>query len=177
MNTFSIDVDNFTWICGPEDDPEDLCLHGHVTVKIGKAAMEYDGTVSATALYLLKTLTEDKVMSENDIQMIPCCGHFLIANKDLSEVSISGCGNGVDWSVVHENGGVKLILPSGASEWVSQQDYQAEVIRFADKVESYYNSCQPKNIPDDEFTRNGYIAFWNEWRRRYEKALQHEELP
>lgn len=59
MNAFSIDVDNFTWICGPEDDTEELCLHGHVTVKIGKAAMEYDGTVSATALYLLKTLTED----------------------------------------------------------------------------------------------------------------------
>lgn len=177
MNTFSIDVDNFTWICGPTDDPEDLCLHGHVMVKIGKAAMEYDGTVSATALYLLKTLTEDKVMSGHDIQMVPCCGHFYIPNKDLSQVTISGCDNGLDWSVVHENGGVKLILPSGESEWVSQQDYRAEVLRFADKVESYYNSCQPKNIPDDEFTRNGYIAFWNEWRWRYEKALQHEELP
>lgn len=177
MNTFSINVDNFTWICGPEDDPEDLCLHGHVTVKIGKAAMEYDGTVSATALYLLKTLTEDKLMSEHDIQMVPCCGHFYIPNKDLSQVTISGCDDGLDWSVVHENGGVKLILPSGESEWVSQQNYQAEVIRFADKVESYYNSCQPKNVPDDEFTRNGYVAFWNEWRRRYEKALQQEELP
>ena len=176
MNTFSIDVDSFAWIGGPEDDPDDRCLHGHVTVQIGEKVMEFDGTVSATALYLLKTLTEDKVMSEADIQMVPCCGHFLIANKDLSEVSISGCGNGLDWSVVHENDGVKLILPSGESEWVSQQDYQAEVIRFADKVESYYNSCQPKNIPNDEFSRNGYIAFWNEWKRRYKKALQHEEL-
>ena len=116
-------------------------------------------------------------MSGHDIQMVPCCGHFYIPNKDLSQVTISGCDNGLDWSVVHENGGVKLILPSGESEWVSQQDYRAEVLRFADKVESYYNSCQPKNIPDDEFTRNGYIAFWNEWRWRYEKALQHEELP
>ena len=64
LGVFSIDVCEFTWICGPEDDPEDLCLHGHVTVQIGKTTMEYDGTVSATALYLLKTLTEDKVMSE-----------------------------------------------------------------------------------------------------------------
>lgn len=72
MGTFVIDVDEFTWICGPEDDPEDLCLHGHVTVQIGKTVMEYDGTVIATALYLLKTLTEDKVMSECDIQMVPC---------------------------------------------------------------------------------------------------------
>ena len=146
---FKIDVDQFSWICGPEDDPEDLCLHGHVTVQIGKTVMEYDGTVSATALYLLKTLTEDKVMSEYDIQMVPCCGHFLIANKDLSEVTISGCDNGLDWSVVHENGGVKLTLPSGEEEWVPLQEYQREVIRFADKVEAYYKSCQPKHIPDD----------------------------
>ena len=67
---FEIDADQFSWICGPEDDSEDLCLHGHVTVQIGKTVMEYDGTVSATALYLLKTLTEDKVMSEYDIHRI-----------------------------------------------------------------------------------------------------------
>ena len=171
MSGFSIDVSEFTWICGPEDDPEDLCLHGHVTVQICNARMEYDGTVSATALYLLKTLTEDKVMSEHDIQMVPCCGHFLIANKDLSQVTISGCDNGLDWSVVHENGGVRLILPSGESEWVSLRDYQAEVLRFADKVESYYQSCKLKKIPDDEFSKNGYIAFWNEWKWRYTEVV------
>ena len=171
MGVFSIDVNEFTWICGPEDDPNDLCLHGHVTVQIGKTTMEYSGTVSATALYLLKTLTEDKVMSENDIQMVPCCGNFLIANKDLSEVTISGCNDGLDWSVVHENGGVKLVLPSGEEEWVPLQEYQKEVIRFADRVEAYYKSCQPKHIPDDEFARNGYLAFWNEWHRRYAEAV------
>lgn len=175
MGTFLIDVDEFTWICGPEDDPEDLCLHGHVTVKIGDTALEYDGTVSATALYLLKTLTEDKVMSEHDIQMVPCCGHFYVPNKDLSQVTISGCDNGLDWSVIHENDGVRLILPSGQSEWISLREYQAEVLHFADKVAGYYQSCQPKKIPEDEFTRNGYIAFWNEWRWRYAKATLQEE--
>lgn len=110
-------------------------------------------------------------MSEHDIQMVPCCGHFLIANKDLSQVTISGCDNGLDWSVVHENGGVRLILPSGESEWVSLRDYQAEVLRFADKVESYYQSCKLKKIPDDEFSKNGYIAFWNEWKWRYTEAV------
>ncbi len=167
---FKMEVNRFSWICGPEDDPEDLCLHGHVTVQIAKTVMEYDGTVSATALYLLKTLTEDKVMSEYNIQMVPCCGYFLIANNDLSEVTISGCDNGLDWSVVHENGGVKLTLPSGEEEWVSLRDYRSEVILFADKVEAYYKSCQPKHISDDEFERNGYLAFWNEWHRRCSAA-------
>ena len=170
MNNFSIHADGFTWICGPQVDPEDLCLHGHVTVQIGTAVMEYDGTVSATALYLLKTLTEDKIMSKEDIQMVPCCGHFLIANKDLSQVTILGCDSGLDWSVVHDGGGVRLILPSGEETWVPFGDYKAEVIRFADAVEAFYRSCRPKHLPEDTFARNGYIAFWNEWHRRYAEA-------
>lgn len=169
-DTFIIDVDNFTWICGLEDDTEDLCLHGHVTVKIGKTVMEYDGTVSATALYLLKTLTNDKIMSEYDIQMVPCCGHFLIANQDLSEVTISGCDDGLDWSTEHEGDGVRITLPSGESQWVDFYSYRYQVLRFTEKVEGYYRSCQPKKIPEDEFERNGYLAFWNEWRQRYVEA-------
>ncbi len=76
MGVFKIDVDRFSWINGPEDDPEDRCLHGHVTVQIGDTVMDDYGTVSSTALYLLKTLTEDKIMAQYDIQMVPCCGHF-----------------------------------------------------------------------------------------------------
>lgn len=170
MGVFKIEADNFSWITGTTDDPDDRCLHGDVTVQIGKTLMEYAGTVSATALYLLKTLTEDKIMAPHDIQMVPCCGHFLIANQDLSEVMISGCDNGLDWSTCHENGGVRLILPSGMEEWISMADYRAEVLRFADRVEAYYRACQPKNIPDDEFDRNGYTAFWNEWHWRCAEA-------
>ena len=29
----------------------------------------------------------------------------------------------------------------------------------------------PKEIPADAFERNGYIAFWNEWQRRYKEGL------
>ena len=176
METFAIDVDQFTWICGPEDDPEDLCLHGHVTVQIGKTVMEYNGTVSATALYLLKTLTEDKVMSESDIQMVPCCGHFLIANQDLSEVTISGCDYGLDWSTEHEGDGVRITPTSGQSQWVDLPSYRQQVLQFAEKVEGYYCSCQPKKIPEDEFERNGYLAFWNEWHRRYHEATLQDAL-
>ena len=94
MGVFKIAVDNMEWINGQADDPQDLCLHGHVTVQFGDTVLEDHGTVSATALYLLKTLTEDKLMAEYDIQMIPCCGHFLIPNSDLTEVQISGCDTG-----------------------------------------------------------------------------------
>ena len=96
MGVFKIKADKFEWIGGAADDPQDRCLHGHVTAQFGDTVLEDCGTVSATALYLLKTLSEDKIMKPYDIQMIPCCGHFLIANKDLTEVEISSCDTGTD---------------------------------------------------------------------------------
>lgn len=171
MGIFKIDVDDFEWIAGVKDDPQDLCLHGRVTVHIGDTVLEDTGTVSATALYLLKTLTEDKVMGEHDIQMVPCCGHFLIANPDLTEVTIIGCDTGTDWSTVHNGADIKITLPSGQEETISSCEYREEVLCFADKVEAFYKSCTPKQLPQDEFHRNGYIAFWNEWRRRYNEAV------
>ena len=50
MTNFNITADNFAWITGAADDPEDKCLHGHVTVTIGGNTFEANGTVSATAL-------------------------------------------------------------------------------------------------------------------------------
>ena len=172
MGIFKIDVNDFKWITGPEDDPQDLCLHGHVIARIGETVLEDDGTVSATALYLLKTLTEDKVMAQFDIQMIPCCGHTIFANKELTEVMISGCPNGTDWSTLHEGDSVRLILPAGHEEVVELSAYREEVLRFAEKVEAFYNSCAPKELPANEYDRNGYIAFWNEWHRRYREAKE-----
>ena len=165
-DVFRIDVDGMQWIGGSADDPHDLCLHGHVKVQIGDTQLDDHGTVSSTALYLLKTLTENKIMSELDIQMIPCCGHTLFANKELTEVTVSGCDKGTDWSTFHLGNFVKLILPNGKESTVSLADYAKEVFAFADKVEAFYNACSPKILPDNEFDRNGYIAFWNEWHRR-----------
>lgn len=171
MGTFQIRADDFKWIGGVKDDPQDLCLHGHVTVQFGNIVLEDDGTVSATALYLLKTLSENKQMSDYEIQMIPCCGYTLIANDDLTEVVISGCDTGTDWSTIHEGRSVHLILPSGQENVVTLREYQYAVLDFAKQVKQFYDACTPKKIPENEFDRNGYIAFWNEWQRRYNEGL------
>ena len=171
MGVFKIKADRFEWIGGAADDPQDLCLHGHVTAQFGNTVLEDVGTVSATALYLLKTLSEDKIMKPYDIQMIPCCGHFLIANKDLTEVEISSCDTGTDWSTIHDGNNVRFILPSGQEETVTLREYQYEVLDFAKSVKQFYDACTPKIIPADEFVRNGYTAFWNEWQRRYNDGL------
>lgn len=148
-----------------KDYPEDLCLHGHAVARIADHTLEYDATVSATALYLLKSLTEDHIIYQ-DIQMLPCCGHILIANDDLSEVVISGCPNGIDWSVIHNDDIVVLELEDGTKDHISLDEYRAEVFRFADMIEDFYKACTPKVLPDEPFFRDGYIAFWNEWHKR-----------
>ena len=65
-----------------KDDADDLCLHGHAVAYIGNRKLEYECTVSATALYLLKSLTEDHIMCE-DNQILPCCGFLIFQMKHL----------------------------------------------------------------------------------------------
>lgn len=165
MGKFFIDATELCWIDGSADNSEDLCLHGHAVAHIGEERLEYDCTVSATALYLLKTLTEDH-MIHKDNQMLPCCGDFCIPDAKLENVTICGCGNGIDWTVKHSGGDVILALENGAETAVPIEEYRQEVYRFADKIEDYYKSCSPKKIPKDKFSHDGYIAFWNEWHRR-----------
>lgn len=168
MAAFSIEATRLYWLNDDgRDDPTDLCLHGHVVARFGSAVLEDDCTVSATALRLLKTLEEDHPYRGDDEQMLPCCGHFLVPSDDLQTVTcISGCLNGTDWAVLHENGFIRIILADGREFSVDPDEYRAEVFRFADDIQAYYESCQPKVPPDDEFSRSGWIAFRNEWHRR-----------
>lgn len=164
--SFEIEIKKLWWIGDKEDNPEDLCLHGHVIVKIGNEILEYDhATVSATGLYLLKSITEDHIIYKEN-QMLPCCGFFMIPNDDLTSVDICGCPNGIDWSVIHEGKHVRIVTESGNETLVDLAEYSMTVYKFADYIEEYYNNCAPKIFPKDEFDRNGYIAFWNEWHRR-----------
>lgn len=139
MGIFKITADDLQWIGGAVDDPQDLCLHGHVTVQFGDTILEDTGTISATALYLLKTLTEDKLMAEYDIQMIPCCGHTFIANVNMTEVQISGCDTGTDWSTIMRAIPSGLFSPPGRKRlwrfvnistrcWISPRKSNASMI-------------------------------------------------
>ena len=161
---FEIDAYDLCWIDKSDDNPDDLCLHANAVAKIGTEIFEYNATVSATALYLLKTLTENHII-KTDNQMLPCCGHFIIANEELDNVDISGCPNGIDWSVEHDAEMVKITTESGAVTLVDETIYKEQVIQFADKIKAFYEKCSPKKF-HDEFDKKGYIAFWNEWNKR-----------
>ncbi|MCQ4921451.1 DUF3885 domain-containing protein [Tissierella carlieri] len=166
---FKIKVNTLYWIDGIKDDPNDLCLYGDIIVNIGEEEISYSCAVSVAAFRMLETLVKDHLPTKGQ-QMLPCCGHFMIPNETLDEVEILGCDNGIDWTVLHEDGMVKIVTDKGNTVFVYYFQYKEEILRFADIVENFYEKSLPKNIPEDEFERNGYIAFWNEWHRRREKS-------
>ena len=125
MTNFHIDATNLHWLEGL-DERQDHCLHGHGVAVIGERTLEYDCTVSSTALYLLKSLTEDHIIYEAANQMLPCCGHFMFPDSSGENVHISGCPNGIDWTVRHIAGAVELILEDGYTVTVPMADYRRD---------------------------------------------------
>ena len=162
---FTVDILSMHWIDNSEDDPDDICLHGAVQVTIGDQQIESPCTISAMALRMLKSLSEDHLIPNNNEQMLPCCGHFIIPNDTLDNVEIMGCTNGIDWIVERVENDIRVTTEDGAVTLLEFDAYQTEVFRVADQVEAFYHKCSPK-ATGDKFECDAYIAFWNEWHRR-----------
>jgi hypothetical protein len=166
-NEFDIKILNLHWMKGV-DDPTDLCAHGNVFVKIGDDVVAdintFEITVSATALYLLRTLKVNYKKGDYASQLLPCCGHFIIADDDADFVNICGCPNGIDWTIIHTDDKIKHISNSGQEVTIEKDVYQKIVLEFADQIENFYTTSLPKTIPTDDFDRKGYLTFWKEWR-------------
>lgn len=150
------------------DETLDRCAHGHIKVRIGteivcdKETLEV--AVNATALYLLRSLKSDYKKGDYASQMLPCCGHFMMADVSKDYVVICGCPNGIDWTITH-TGDNKVLhtAESGSVAEIGQTEYKELVLEFADQVENFYKSSLPKAIPDNDIDREGYKAFWTEW--------------
>ncbi len=171
-NQFDIKVLRQHWIKDDgKDNPEDLCSHGEVYLRIGDKEISNkesgSWTISSTALYLMRTLNENYEPNKYASQLIPCCGHFFMADENDDDfVIIMGCPNGIDWSIKHiENGQVKHILQNGEEGIIGKAEYRKIVIEFVNQVEKFYEQSNPKVIPEDEFDRKGYEAFWKEWKK------------
>jgi hypothetical protein len=168
---------NMHWIQGAVDDPKDLCGHGDVVFRIGDdVLLETKGkdlTVSAAALYLLRTLSVPHTQTAPvGDHLFPCCGFAMWDLPDQQDVAISGCPNGEDFEVVHEMDGSGVIIRAIASnEWkVGWPEWRAAVFRFADEVAQFYANSYPKE-PSEEFAP-GFRKFGAEWQRRRGVALR-----
>jgi hypothetical protein len=159
---FEIRLIDWFWVNENKKDPVDLCLHGNVYVRIGgEVIADYSCTVSASGLYLLRSVENDHTIECE--HMFPCCGHFMIPADDLSTVNICGCPNGIQLLVAHAGEDIKITTEANSTVFSSLEDYKMTVFEFTQTIEHVYEQ-NPRQLPQDEFELNGYIAFWNEWR-------------
>jgi hypothetical protein len=77
--------------------------------------------------------------------------------------------SGRNWWVTHLENEISLETESGNTTVIPFQTYKKEVISFVDKIEGFYKSSSPKNLPVDKYDRDGYLKFWNEWHVRRNK--------
>lgn len=162
-------VYNLRWLPHTPEQ-HDLCAHGAVEVEIGGELLENDAEadwcVSAGALFLLRTLTQNHTAASSvGDQLIPCCGHEMYAVTGAEDVEIHTCNSGVNWEVRHDEQGILLRTANGAEEHLSADEWQQAVFRFADAVAALYARSLPKASPYHHEMK-GYAAWEAEWSRR-----------
>ncbi|HYH63302.1 MAG TPA: hypothetical protein VD866_01245 [Urbifossiella sp.] len=163
---------NLRWIQGAADDPLDLCAHGEVEFRIGcdvlldPTAMK-EVTVSAAALYLLRTLATPHTRADPvGDHLFPCCGFAMYEVDGQQDVVVCGCPNGEDFEVLHRVDGAGVVVRAAdGREWFCLwPDWRAAVFTFADAVSTFYGKCSSKRPAADY--EAGFRCFLAEWERR-----------
>jgi hypothetical protein len=167
---------NLRWIRGAPDDPKDLCAHGDVVFRIRDEVLldtaGKDVTVSAAALYLLRTLSvpHTKAAPVGD-HLFPCCGFAMWEIPGQEDVAVCGCPNGEDFEVLHAVNGVGVVVRAadGGAWQIGWAEWRAAVFGFADRVSGFYAACSPKQPAEEDAA--GFWKFKAEWERRRGLAL------
>jgi hypothetical protein len=69
----------------------------------------------------------------------------------------------LDWSVLHEDGHIRLVSPTDCETLISFEEYRTAVYAYADEIQAFYENSREKVFRDEE-DREAYAAFWREWR-------------
>ena len=163
---------NLHWISGSADDLADLCAHAGVEFEVDGDLLVQAGdwTVSAAAVYLLRTLSRSHTKSEPVAEFLfPCCGNGMFDVEGQSDVLIVGCNSGVDFEVVRVEDEVLLTVADGRQHRIAFADWTRAVCRFSDAVQAFYAGASPKQ-PSDDIEQNGFQKFQSEWSRRRSQA-------
>ena len=72
---FTLEILDKYWLPGMPEE-EDLCLHGEVRVRIGDDVLQDHVCLSASAINLLRTLTEDRGLNPH-AQALAGTGHSM----------------------------------------------------------------------------------------------------
>jgi hypothetical protein len=167
---FSINIIDQGWIDDDDSAEDDLCSHGKIRLVIGGqliASGEVEYGISESALALLRTLDSDHSKSNPLAQRLIFhgCGTMLLM----------GCPVGIDWELFHfddqvgienvvrydttdENNAIRF---NDLSVVLSECQYRQEVVKFAGESKELFRGIEKKI--DDEFDREQYVEFWEEY--------------
>jgi hypothetical protein len=169
------------WINDATEDPQDQCAHGTVEFRVNDTTFvkPEDGqwTVSGAALFLLRTLSHDHtatVRVTDSNFLFPCCANTAWPDDGEFSTLCVGCNTGIDIEITHQEGAVRLTSPAG-TEVVSENQWRLAVLGFAEQVLDFYKRCAPKADLDDDHDRQGWTAFWQEWKQRVHVAQSHQD--
>jgi hypothetical protein len=160
-----------SWIKGAVDDPADVCAHGHVDFRVGDDQLidperDIEVTVSAAALYLLRTLEREHTKeSRVGEQLFPCCGFATYDEGGSPDVLIIGCPNGIDFEVRRGPDRHVILRASDGREWqIASADWQTAVFSFADAVSAFFADASRKTPSTGD--EPGFRKLVAEWERR-----------
>ena len=160
---FKLEILEKYWLPGQPEET-DLCLHGTVRVQIGDDVLEDEVCLSAAALHLLRSVTEEHQPDEL-AKLFPIDG-FCWTPDGEGSIYLGGCPNGgFDGYVTHEDDVVRIALEELPAVQIPLTEYQAKVFAFADQVEAFFRQSKPKFV-NDELDKLWYPLFWEEWRLR-----------
>ena len=157
---FSIEILDKYWLPGMPEE-EDLCLHGKVRVRIGDDVLEDEVSLSAAALHLLRSVTEDHEPDEL-AKLFPTDG-FCWTPDGQGSIYLGGCPNGgIDGYITHKGDMVRIALEEKKVVRISLAEYCKRVFCFVDEVETFYQHSSPKKV-SGELDKLWYPLFWKEW--------------
>jgi len=156
----------------------DRCAHGDVVFSVGTTAFGQnhlsDITVSAAALFLLRTLRDDHTSQApvtHGNQLFPCCGFNVYPADGRFPALIDGCPRGFDLDVVHSDGFVTLRDRGGTAAVVAEAEWAAAVLGFVASVRAFHDQSQ-RRVAVSERDDDGWPAFWREWDDRVAAAVR-----
>ena len=160
---------NLHWI-DSINDGADLCAHSGVDFRIGDSIVvkpsDGDWTVSAAALYLLRTLSQPHTKQQPITEyLFPCCGNLILEIEGQDDVQIVGCNSGINFEVVRIDDEVIFTAEDGTQHRIALSDWKKAVCEFSDSVQGFYAASSPKE-PEDEWEQRGFRKFLSEWSRR-----------
>jgi hypothetical protein len=102
-------------------------------------------TVSAAAIYLLRTLSQQHTEQDPITEyLFPCCGFDFFEVEGQDDVQIVGCPSGIDFEVLRVDDEVIVTGQDGTQYRVGFSDWKNAVCEFSDSVRAFCSASSPK---------------------------------